>query len=55
MGKESITFSTRRFLVGKAGPFRASFCEQVMQALDRYSHLHSMGEQGGFSLAGNKS
>jgi proteasome lid subunit RPN8/RPN11 len=54
MGKESITFSTRRFLVGKAGPFpRLVFREQVMQALDRYSHLHSMGEQGGF-LIGRK-
>lgn len=54
MGKERITFSTRRFLVGRAGPFpRVVFREEVMQALDRYSHLHSVGEQGGF-LIGRK-
>ncbi len=54
MGKERITFSTRRFLVGRAGPFpRVVFREEVMQALDRYSHMHALGEQGGF-LVGRK-
>ena len=54
MAKERVTFSTRRFLVGRAGPFpRIVFREQVMQALDRYSHMHSIGEQGGF-LIGQK-
>lgn len=54
MGKERITFSTRRFLVGKAGPFpRLVFREEVMLALDQFSHLHSVGEHGGF-LVGKK-
>lgn len=54
MGTESITFSTRRFLVGKAGPFpRLVFREEVMLALDQFSHLHSQGEHGGF-LIGKK-
>ncbi|NLM42013.1 MAG: LysM peptidoglycan-binding domain-containing protein [Firmicutes bacterium] len=40
--------------MGRAGPFpRVVFREEVMQALDRYSHLHSAGEQGGF-LIGRK-
>jgi proteasome lid subunit RPN8/RPN11 len=54
MGTERITFSTRRFLVGKAGPFpRLVFREEVMLALDQFSHLHSQGEHGGF-LIGRK-
>lgn len=54
MGNERITFSTRRFLVGRAGPFpRVVFREEVILALDRYSHTHSVGEQGGF-LIGRK-
>ena len=54
MGTERITFSTRRFLVGKAGPFpRLVFREEVMLALDQFSHLHSQGEHGGF-LVGRK-
>lgn len=54
MGKERITFSTRRFLVGKAGPFpRLVFREEVMLAIDQFSHLHSLGEHGGF-LVGRK-
>ena len=54
MGKERITFSTRRFLVGKAGPFpRLVFREEVMLALDQFSHLHFLGEHGGF-LIGRK-
>jgi proteasome lid subunit RPN8/RPN11/LysM repeat protein len=54
MGTERVTFSTRRFLVGKAGPFpRLVFREEVMLALDQFSHLHSEGEHGGF-LIGRK-
>jgi proteasome lid subunit RPN8/RPN11/LysM repeat protein len=54
MGTESVTFSTRRFLLGKAGPFpRLVFREEVMLALDQFSHLHSQGEHGGF-LVGRK-
>lgn len=54
MGTERTTFSTRRFLVGKAGPFpRLVFREEVMLALDQFSHLHSQGEHGGF-LIGRK-
>lgn len=49
MSTERTTFSTRRFLVGKAGPFpRLVFREEVMLALDQFSHLHSQGEHGGF-------
>ncbi len=55
MGSERITFSTRRFLVGKAGPFpRLVFREEVMLALDQFSHLHSQGEHGGFLIGRKK-
>lgn len=51
MGTERTTFSTRRFLVGKAGPFpRLVFREEVMLALDQFSHLNSQGEHGGFLI-----
>ncbi len=54
MATEHMTFSTRRFLVGKAGPFpRLVFREEVMLALDQFSHLHTQGEHGGF-LIGRK-
>lgn len=54
MSIERTTFSTRRFLVGKAGPFpRLVFREEVMLALDQFSHLNSQGEHGGF-LIGKK-
>lgn len=54
MAKERTAFSTRRFLVGKAGPFpRLVFREEVMLSLDQFAHLHSKGEQGGF-LIGRK-
>lgn len=54
MTRERITFSTRRFLVGKAGPFpRLVFREEVMLALDQFSHHHLNGEHGGF-LIGRK-
>lgn len=54
MVKERITFSTRRFLVGKAGPFpRLVFREEVMLALDQFAHRHTAGEHGGF-LIGRK-
>ncbi|MGI6651164.1 MAG: LysM peptidoglycan-binding domain-containing protein [Limnochordia bacterium] len=55
MTTERTTFSTRRFLVGKAGPFpRLVFREEVMLALDQFSHLHSQGEHGGFLIGRNK-
>ncbi|NMB00776.1 MAG: LysM peptidoglycan-binding domain-containing protein [Firmicutes bacterium] len=55
MVKERITFSTRRFLVGKAGPFpRLVFREEVMLALDQFSHRHTTGEQGGFLIGRKK-
>ena len=54
MTKERITFSTRRFLVGKAGPFpRLVFREDVMLRLDQFAHLRAKGEHGGF-LIGRK-
>jgi len=54
MGNERITFSTRRFLVGRAGPFpRVVFRDEVLLALDWYSHTHFVGDQGGF-LIGRK-
>lgn len=54
MTRERITFSTRRFLVGKAGPFpRLVFREEVMLAIDQFSHHHLIGEHGGF-LIGRK-
>lgn len=46
-----VTFSTRRFLIGRAGPFpRLVFREDVMLHLDQFSHLHGHGEHGGFLL-----
>lgn len=40
--------------MGKAGPFpRLVFREEVMLALDQFSHLHALGEHGGF-LIGRK-
>src|SRR5690554_4465315 len=54
MAKERTTFFTRRFLVGTAGPFpRLVFREDVILALDRFSHTYSQGEHGGF-LIGRK-
>jgi proteasome lid subunit RPN8/RPN11/LysM repeat protein len=54
MAKERITFSTRRFLVGKAGPFpRLVFREDVMLRLDQFAHTRAKGEHGGF-LIGRK-
>ncbi len=55
MAKERrVTFSTRRFLVGRAGPFpRLVFREDVMLHLDQFCHLHTHGENGGF-LVGKK-
>ncbi len=54
MSKERGAFSTRRFLVGKAGPFpRLVFRENVMLRLDEFAHLHAHGEHGGF-LIGRK-
>lgn len=54
MAKERMTFSSRRFLVGKAGPFpRLVFREEVMLNLDQFSHFHVQGEHGGF-LIGRK-
>lgn len=52
MAKERrVTFSTRRFLIGRAGPFpRLVFREDVMLHLDQFSHLHTHGEHGGFLL-----
>lgn len=51
MTKERITFSTRRFLVGKAGPFpRLVFREDVMFRLDQFVHLKAKGEHGGFLI-----
>src|SRR5690554_3510433 len=50
MDKERrVTFFTRRFLVGRAGPFpRLVFREDVMLHLDQFAHLHNKGEHGGF-------
>ncbi len=54
VAKKRITFSTRRFLVGKAGPFpRLVFREDVMLHLDQFSQVHTRGEHGGF-LVGRK-
>lgn len=51
MNKERGAFSTRRFLVGKAGPFpRLVFRENVMLRLDEFAHLHAYGEHGGFLI-----
>lgn len=54
MARERITFSTRRFLIGRAGPFpRLVFREDVMLDLDQFAYLHTRGEHGGF-LIGKK-
>ncbi|NLJ81172.1 MAG: LysM peptidoglycan-binding domain-containing protein [Firmicutes bacterium] len=54
MNKER-TFSTRRFLVGRAGPhLRLVFREEVMVRLDQFAHLHAHGEHGGFLIGRKK-
>lgn len=51
MTQARLTFSTRRSLVGKAGPFpRFVFREEVMLGLEQFAHLHAKGEQGGFLI-----
>lgn len=54
MTKERITFSTRRFLVGRAGAYpRLVFSEDVVLRLDQFAHSKVKGEHGGF-LIGHK-
>lgn len=54
MDKERrVTFFTRRFLVGRAGPFpRLVFREDVMLHLDQFAHLHNKGSMVGSWLVG---
>ena len=54
MNRERGSFSTRRFLVGKAGPFpRLVFREEVMGQIDQFARTKPHGEHGGF-LIGRK-
>lgn len=51
MTQERISFSTKRFLVGKAGPFpRLVFSEDVMLRLDQFARARAKGEHGGFLI-----
>lgn len=54
MNRERGSFSTRRFLIGKAGPFpRLVFREEVMGQIDQFARTRPNGEHGGF-LIGRK-
>ena len=51
MNRERGSFSTRRFLVGKDGPFpRLVFREEVMGQIDQFARSTANGGDGGFLI-----